>query len=264
MKKIKIILFVFFIVAIFMPFFARSVFADEGEVISVAAASSFSYALREIKEGFEAGGNVRVRLIFGSSGLLARQIQGGAPFDVFISANSGFMGDLAQSGAVRADSMRRFATGALVLAIRNEAGGVEVRGLDGLLDKNIRRVAIANPDHAPYGRAAVEAMKKAGLFEKIRKKLVYGENVRQALQFVESGNVTAGFIALSIAPPSPERAGRRGIRVLSIDQSLYNPIEQTVAVVRSTRHGRSAREFIDYLTGSHGQKVLEKYGFIAP
>jgi len=159
--------------------------------------------------------------------------------------------------------MRRFARGALVLTIRTEAEGAgrEVTGLNGLLEKNIRKVSIANPDHAPYGKAAVEAMKKAGLLKKIRKKLVYGENVRQALQFVESGNASAGFIALSIAPVDE---GAAGLRTLAIDPSLYKPITQTVAVVNTTGHGEAAQKFIDYLTGPAGLKILQKYGFKAP
>ena len=142
-----------------------------------------------------------------------------------------------------------------------EGRGHKISGLDGLLEKNIRKVAIANPEHAPYGKAAVEALKKAGLFRKIKKKLVYGENVRQAMQFVESGNASAGFIALSIAPTDK---GEGGIRVLSVDPALYKPIEQTVAVVKTTGHGEAAQKFIDYLTGPEGMKILQKYGFRAP
>jgi len=230
--------------------------AADKEVITVAAASSFSYALTEIKAGFEANGRSRVRLVFGSSGLLARQIQGGAPFDVFISANSGFMDDLVSSGAVGADSMRSFARGVLVLAAGKEDSD-NIKGLKSLLDKKIRRVAIANPAHAPYGRAAVEVLKKTGLLEKIRKKLVYGENVRQALQFVESGNASAGFIALSIAK-------RPGIKAIAVDPSLYNPIEQSAAVVKTTAHGKAAEDFIGYLTGAEGMRILRKYGFKKP
>jgi len=244
-------------------FAASSAYAASKEVINVAAASSFSYALKEIKGGLGVEGNVDMRIIFGSSGVLTRQIQGGAPFDVFISANIGYMDTLLRSGLVRSASMRRFARGALVLTIRTEAEGPgpEVTGLDGLLEKNIRKVAIANPDHAPYGKAAVEAMKKAGLLKKIRKKLVYGENVRQALQFVESGNASAGFIALSIAPVDE---GAAGLRTFSIDPSLYKPMMQTVAVVNTTGHGEAAQKFIDYLTGPAGLKILQKYGFSAP
>jgi len=254
----------FFILTLLILFFTVSpASAVQREVINVAAASSFSYALKEIEKGFEAEGHVELRIIFGSSGVLTRQIQGGAPFDVFISANIGYMKTLLRSKALRPDSMRRFARGALVLVIRTgaEGRGQKVNGLDGLLEKNIRKVAIANPEHAPYGKAAVEALKKAGLFRKIKKKLVYGENVRQAMQFVDSGNASAGFIALSIAPADK---GAGGIRVLSVDPSLYKPIEQTVALIKTTGHGKAAQEFVDYLTGPAGLKILQKYGFRAP
>jgi len=250
------------VVLILLTFFfdgSRS-YSAQKEVITVASASSFSYAMAEIKDGFEDKRKVSIRLVFGSSGLLSRQIQGGAPFDVFISANSGFMDRLLRSKDVRSESVKSFARGALVLVVRNGAG-YNFTGLSGLLDKRIRRAAIANPAHAPYGRAAVEALKKAGLFEKIRKKLVYGENVRQAMQFVESGNADAGFIAFSIAP---RRTDEKELRVLSIDPSLYNPIEQCAAIVSSTAHGKAAGEFINYLTGPAGMKILKKYGFQRP
>ncbi len=239
---------------LFLP--RTAAYASRGEVITVAAASSFSYALGEIKKGFEERGGARVRLVFGSSGLLARQIERGAPFDVFISANSAFMDGLVRAGAVRAGSVKRFARGVLVLASR-AGDGRAVEGIEGLLDRRIRRVAIANPAHAPYGRAAMEALKGAGILEKIRKKLVYGENVRQALQFIESGNAEAGFMALSIA-------GRRGIRYVPLDPALYRPIEQTAATVKGTSHAGAAGAFVGYLTGPEGREILQRYGFRAP
>ncbi len=223
-------------------------------MITVAAASSFSDALVEIKKGFESGGGAEVRIVFGSSGLLSRQIERGAPFDVFISANSGYMDDLARRGAVRKDSVRAFARGVLVIIYRRGEGRAEIKGPADLLDAGTDRVAIANPEHAPYGRAAVETLKKAGVFGALRKKLVYGENVRQALQFVESGNAGAGFVALSIA-----KRGRLGVTV--VDEALHAPIVQTAAVVSGTRSAEEAERFVEYLTGPAGRSVLERYGF---
>ena len=226
-----------------------------GEVITVAAASSFSFALTEIAAGFSVRGLGKVRLVFGSSGVLARQIERGAPFDVFISANSTFMDELAGSNDVRGDSVRSFARGRVVLAMLTSSG-TDVMNLGSLADGEIKKVAIANPLHAPYGRAAVEAMKSAGVWEKVRKKLVYGENVRQTLQFVESGNVDAGIIALSVAK-------REGLRIVPIDAGLHGVILQSAAVVSATSHPEVAEEFIRYLTGPESQPILEKYGFFA-
>ncbi len=238
---------------VFFPAAPSAKAAGRG-VITVAAASSFSDALLEIKKGFEEGGGAKVRIVFGSSGLLARQIERGAPFDVFISANSGYMDDLARRGAVRKGSVRAFARGVLVIVYHKKRGAAEIKRLVDLLDPGTGRVAIANPEHAPYGRAAVEALKKAGVFEAVRKKLVYGENVRQALQFVESGNAGAGFVALSIAK-------RRRLGVTVVDESLHGPIVQTVAVVGGTRSAEEAERFVEYLTGPAGRSVLERYGF---
>lgn len=227
--------------------------ATEKKTLSVAAASSFSEALLEIGKGFEAGEGVRLRPVFGSSGILSRQIERGAPFDVFISAGSAYMDGLVESGAVQGETVRAFARGVLVMVYR-EDGALRIGRMGDLLDPGIRRVAVANPEHAPYGRAAVEAMKKAGVYGAVRKKLVYGENVRQALQFVESGNAEVGFVALSIAR-------REGMGYVPLSAGLYSPVIQTVAVVSTTRNGADAEKFIEYLTGPAGQRVLERYGF---
>lgn len=256
----KKILSWFFIFLFFVPALAwsrsRPRRAPREEPIIVAAASSFSYALGDVARGFMAKTHKRVRVVYGSSGLIARQIERGAPFDVFISANSGFMEELARARALRPGSLRKFASGVLVIAYK-EGEGRGISDIKGLLDKKIKKVAMANPAHAPYGKAAVEALEKAGLFKKVRKKLVYGENVRQALQFIESGNAGAGFVALSIARG-------KGIKTIPVDPALYSPIIQTAAVMRSTRHVKEASEFINYLTGPEGLKALEKYGFMRP
>ncbi len=254
---IKKIFFPIFILFLFFTFLAeRPVRAASNEVLTLAAASSFSFALKEMVDNFSRSTHSEVRLIFGSSGVLARQIERGAPFDVFISANSAYMDGLAKSGAVRADSVRAFAGGAIVIAL-STASGLEIRDLSGLSGKDVKRIAIANPLHAPYGRAAVEALKSAGIWEGVRKKLVYGENVRQTLQFVESGNVDAAIIALSVAR-------REGIRVVPIEAALHGVIVQKAAVVSGTPHRKAAEKFMRYLTGAEGMLVLEKYGFSGP
>ncbi|MFQ5354687.1 MAG: molybdate ABC transporter substrate-binding protein [Thermodesulfobacteriota bacterium] len=230
--------------------------AAAGDVLTVAAASSFSFALTEIAKDFSRSGQADVRLVFGSSGVLARQIERGAPFDVFVSANSGFMDELVRSNSVEADSVRAFARGRIVIAMLTSSGA-EVASLAALSESSVKKMAIANPLHAPYGRAAVEAVKSAGVWEKVREKLVYGENVRQALQFVESGNVDAGIIALSVAR-------RDGLRVVPIDPSFHGPILQSAAVVAAAKDLKAAEEFIRYLTGPEGRPVLEKYGFFVP
>jgi len=254
---IKKYLRVFFILSFVISLLtATPKLAVADDALTIAAASSFSFALTELAEGFSASTHIPVKLIFGSSGLLARQIERGAPFDVFISANNDFMEDLARRGAVEPASKRSFAEGAIVIALPT-AAGVSVREIRDLSRANVKRVAIANPRHAPYGRAAEEALKNSGLWKEIRKKIVYGENVRQTLQFVESGNVDAAIVALSLSR-------RGGIRVVPVKKSLYGPIRQSVAIVSSSTHGEAAGRFVAYLTGEAAGVVLEKYGFSRP
>lgn len=253
-KKISFVLLT--AVLFFISSLEKPACAGGGEVITVAAASSFSFALKEIAEAFSRGNHTAVKLVFGSSGILARQIERGAPFDVFISANKIFIDDLVRHGSVSGGSVRAFADGAIVLAMLRGYSN-DLRGLEDLTGKDIGRVAIANPLHAPYGRAAVEALKSAGVWEGVRTKLVYGENVRQTLQFVESGNVDAGIIALSVAK-------REGIRIVPLDRALHKPILQSVAVVGTTVHKNAAEKFIRYLTGDAAISILKKYGFTRP
>ncbi len=247
----------FFILALLISLLTEPpLLAAPEDSITVAAASSFSFALTEITEDFSASAHVPVRLVFGSSGLLARQIERGAPFDIFISANSAFMENLAKRGAVERASMSSFARGSIVIALP-VASRVKVSGLTDLSHGDIKRIAIANPRHAPYGRGAEEALKSLGIWEEIRKKIVYGENVRQTMQFVESGNVEAAVVALSVAR-------RKGIKIVPVKEALYGPIRQSVAIVSSSQQKVAAKKFISYLTGEAARGTLEKYGFSRP
>lgn len=225
-----------------------------GRSLTVAAASDLSFAMREIGEEFEKVTGIRVVFSFGSSGKLAQQIEYGAPFNLFFSANRGYVERLERKGFVRAKGL--YAKGRIVLAVNRESE-VHVKGLQDLLRPEIKRIAIANPAHAPYGVAAKEALKSSGLWEKVRGKLVYGENIRQALQFVQTGDAQAGIVALSIADV-PE------VTYTMIDPSLYNPIDQVVAVIKGTEMVGEAEEFVRFVMGPKGRAVMERYGFIIP
>lgn len=224
--------------------------------ITVAAASDLSYALKEIAASFEKETGTKVALSFGSTGMLARQIEEGAPFDVFFSADVKRMEGLKKLGLIIPQTSRVYAQGLIVVAVNNKSG-IKVKTLEGLLSPEIKRISIANPEHAPYGLAAKEALEASGLWERLRDRLVYGENVRQALQFVETGDAQAGIVALSIARV-------KGVTTTDISPELYNPIYQSAAVVKKTSNEKAARRFLDYVAGPRGRAVLNKYGFNTP
>jgi molybdate transport system substrate-binding protein len=227
------------------------------DTLTVAAASSLSFPLKEAAADFEKRSGARLRVSFGSTGTLTSQIRNGAPFDLFLSADTSRVEELEKAGHVVPGSVRVYALGRLVLVVNN-ASGIEATGLKNvLMDPGIKRVAIANPDHAPYGAAAVEALKAASLWEGVRPKLVYGENIRQTLRFVQTGNAQAGIVSLSIADVP-------GVSYLQIDAFLHSPIEQAAGVVAASRAKELAKRFLEYLTGPEGAAIMQKYGFVQP
>ncbi len=229
--------------------------------ITVAAAADLTDALKEIATEFEKKTGNRVRLVFGSSGNLASQIRNGAPFDVFLSADMDYPRSLAKDGLADESTLAPYATGTLAVLVRAGSNiSIESRGLHALLDTSVKRVAIANPAHAPYGRAAESMLKNAKLYDPLKSKLVVGENVAQATQFVLSGNAQAGIVSRSQALV----ASRGGAFRLWIPPSVYPPITQG-AVVLSKSHKRDvASRFQQYLTGPEAARILVQYGFASP
>jgi molybdate transport system substrate-binding protein len=221
----------------------------------VAAAADLVFALRQISPLFERRHQAKVTLTFGSTGQLAQQIQHGAPMDVFFAANAAFVEDLRAKGVVLADSVEQYAQGQIVLAVLKSRSSVTT--LRDLTGNDVRRIAIANPAHAPYGMAAREALMSAGVWNTIQPKLVFGENIRQALQFLQTGNADAAILALSVAHV-PE------VRYARIDPSLYKPIVQTAAVISTSRLPGMAREFIRFVKGPHGRPIMKQFGFLLP
>ncbi|RIK42482.1 MAG: molybdate ABC transporter substrate-binding protein [Chloroflexi bacterium] len=224
--------------------------------LTVAAAADLQFAFVEIGAIFEENTGQKVIFSFGSTGNLATQIEEGAPFDVFAAANVSFVDGLVEKGRIIADSKELYAVGRIVVAGNKEAG-VNPQTLEDLLDPAIEKVAIANPDHAPYGLAAKEALISAGIWDEIQPKLVFGENIRQTLQFIQTGNAEAGIVALSIAEV-PE------ITYTLIDDALHNPLLQAMGVVTGTPHEQAARAFVAYVISDEGQAILAKYGFQSP
>ena len=192
----------------------------------------------------------------GSTGTLAQQIHQGAPADLFFAADESFLDHLTREGLVLADTRGLYAQGRLVLAAAKTAGG-PIENLRDLLRPEVRRIAIANPAHAPYGLAAEQALETVGIWTLVKPKLVYGENVRQALQFVQSGAADAGIVARSVADV-PD------IRWTLVDASLHKPLNQAAAVLKRASNAELAKAFLRFVNGPEGRPVMKRFGFLLP
>ena len=230
-------------------------------LLTIAAASDLQPVLPGLAAAFERQTGHHARLTFGSSGNIYSQLQNGAPFDVFLSADIEYPRRLEAGGLGEPDSVYEYATGVLVLWVRNESNLDLARGIQVLASGGVRRIAIANPEHAPYGRAAVAALRAAKLYDRLAAKLVFGENVSQAAQFVQSGNADVGILPLSLArSPALGRAGR----FATLPASLYAPIEQAAVILRSSRAKDAARAFLAFLKQPQTAKALTGAGFAPP
>jgi molybdate transport system substrate-binding protein len=228
------------------------------QTLSVAAASDLQSALPAIAAQFEKDTGHAVAVTFGSSGNFFTQVQNGAPFDVLLSADIDYPRQLEAGGFSEPGSLYQYAKGRLVLWTRNDSGVDVRRGLSALAEARVRRVAIANPEHAPYGRAAVAALRHEGLYERMQGKLVLGENISQAAQFAQSGSAEAGLIALALAlSPTLKSTGTYA----DIPDSWYPPIEQAACVMSASRQKVLARQFVDYLKKPDSVRTLRAYGF---
>jgi molybdate transport system substrate-binding protein len=229
--------------------------------LKVAAASDLQAVLPAITTEFEKATGHAVALTFGSSGNFFTQIRNGAPFDLFLSADVEYPRHLEQSGQADKGSLYEYASGRIVLWTRNDSKIDLSSGLAVLAGADIRRIAIANPDHAPYGRAAIAALQHQGIYDRVQSKLVRGENVSQAAQFVESGNAEVGVIALSLAlSPALKSAGR----YIDVPESFHPPIEQAAVVLAMSPQKDIAKEFLQFLRRSDTVRILESYGFALP
>ena len=230
--------------------------------LTIAAAADLSSALKDITDNFERGTGVHTRLSFGASGALTQQIENGAPFDIFFSADMDYPRQLIKDGQADASSLSQYAVGKLVLWVPSDSPlDVEQKGLQILLDPSVHKISIANPQHAPYGRAAVEALKHAGLYDRLSEHFVMGENISQAAQFVESGNAQAGFVALAHAV-APSMRGKGKYWVVPAD--YYTPLAQGVVILSHSPHKKEAREFLRYFKTQAVSATLQRYGFTLP
>ena len=223
--------------------------------IKVAAAADLARAFEEVGREFEARRGKKVTLTFGSTGLLAKQIAEGAPFDLFAAANVSFVDDAVKTGRCSGDTKALYARGRIVVWTR--AGAAKVATLAELADARFVKIALANPEHAPYGKAAREALQKAGLWDALRSKLVFGENVQQALQFAQTGNADAAIVALSLAT-----AVDGGFT--PIPETEHAPLDQALVVCGAGPRAAIARDFAAFVGSPEGRAIMNRYGFVLP
>ncbi len=230
-------------------------FAQE---IRIAAASDLSSALPEIVKQFEASSPCRAVVSYGSSGNFFQQLQNAAPFDVFLSADLEYPQNLQVAGLTVSNTLTPYASGKLVLWARHEAKLDLSQGLKVLATSAVHKVAIANPQHAPYGKAAVAALRSAGLYDQLSAKLVLGENVSQAAVFAQSGNAEAGLIPLSLAlSPAMRSAGS----YIELPTSSYPPIHQAAVVLKTSKNQPCATKLVLFLKSDKAQHTLQQFGF---
>lgn len=237
-------------------FFAVTAHAEK---ITVAAAADLKFAMDEIVTDFKKSQpGHEVEVIYGSSGKFHAQIQQGAPFDLYFSADIGYPRELAKQG-LAAGEVKPYAFGRIVLWSNNM--DATRMTLATLADPKITRIAIANPKHAPYGKRAEEALQASGLWDKVQSKLVFGENIAHTAQFVQTGNAQTGIIALSLAL-NPELAKKGGYYL--IPDKLHKPLEQGFIITKRGANSPLAKKFADYMGSKQVRRVMTKYGFVLP
>ena len=234
--------------------------AEAGE-IKVAAAADLTFAFEDVGAQFVKQTGDTLKLSYGSSGNFFAQIQNGAPFDLFFSADIGYPQKLEAAGLAEPGTIYEYTSGKLVIWVPNASKLDLSRGLATLLDPGIRKIAIANPQHAPYGVAAVAAMRHDAIYDKVKDKLVLGENISQTAQFVESGNADVGLLALSLAvAPAMKDKGR----YVEIPAADYPPIIQAAVILKSSHNKDLANQFLKFLKQPETMALMEQYGFSIP
>ena len=229
--------------------------------LRIAAASDLQFALADLAAQYEKQSGAKLAITYGSSGNFFAQIQNGAPFDLFFSADIAYPQKLIEVGFAEPDSRYTYAFGRIVLWVPPDSPLSPAQlQWNTLLDVRIQKIAIANPDHAPYGRAAVAALQKAAVYEQLKSKLVYGENISQAAQFLQSGSAQAGILALSLTLAPAMKSGK----TWEIPRDLYPPLEQAVVLLKSSPNKSAARAFLAFLRSESARTTLTGYGFTLP
>jgi len=226
--------------------------------ITVAAAADLQFAMQDVAARFQKETGKTVKLTYGSSGNFFQQIQNGAPFDVFFSANLDYAKKLDAAGLTEPGSYHPYAKGKIVIWVRNDSKLDLSSGMQALLDPSIKKIAVANPEHAPYGQAAVAAMQNDKIYEKVKDKFVLGENISQTASFVVSGGADVGIVALALAlSPNMKDKGR----YVEVPAGEYPPIEQACVILASSKNKETARQFLAFIKTAAIGDLLRSYGF---
>jgi molybdate transport system substrate-binding protein len=224
--------------------------------VRVAAAADLSRAFDELGRAFETTTGVKLIVEFGSSGLLARQIEHGAPYALFAAANTSYVHDVAAAGRCDASSLADYARGRLV--VWTPSGMRAPVRIEDLADTRFRRIAIANPAHAPYGLAAKQALERAGIWAQVEPRLVLGENIRATLSYAQTGAADAAVVAMSLAETST------GGNALLVDPSLHDPLDQGLIVCGQGEEAARARQLAAFIQSPGGREIMARYGFAPP
>lgn len=248
------------LVLVLLGLFLTGTYA-RAQAVKVAAAADLKFAMAELAGQFEKQSGAKLDVTYGSSGNFLTQIQNGAPFDLFFSADSEYPKKLEAAGLAEPGTLREYAVGHIVIWTPSDSGVNAAKdGWKCLLDQRVKKIAMANPEHAPYGRAALAAMKNAGIYEQMKDKLVYGENISQAAEFVQSGSAQVGIVALSLAVSPAMKNGNRW----EILPDSYPAIKQAVVLLKSSKNKDAARRFLGFVSGSQGREILQRFGFTVP
>ena len=232
--------------------------APVARTMKVAAAADLAIAFKDAGDAFEKKSGTHVTFTFGSTGNLAKQIEDGAPYDLFASANAAFADEVVREGVCDGSTKAPYARGRIVVWTKSDAKIAPPATLADLADARFAKIAIANPEHAPYGTAAEQALESAGVWAAVKPKLVYGENVQQTLEFAQSGNVDAAIIAMSLATVA------QGGQTLTIDEAAHKPIDQVLVVCGRGGNADGAKAFTAFLSAPEGRAIMQRYGFTLP
>ena len=225
--------------------------------IRIAAASDLTQAFKDLAPKFQAKAGIEAVFDFGSTGLLARQIKEGAPMDVFAAANVSFVDEVIKAGKCDGATKALYARGRIVVWVK-DGGVAPPTKIEDLADPRFKAIAIANPEHAPYGKAAKEALEKTGTWAQVESRIKLGENVSQTMKFAETGNVDAAIVALSLSIVS------KGGTALAVPPELHNPIDQAIVVCGKDARAAAAKQFVDFIGSPEGRAIMMRYGFILP
>ncbi len=251
-RRVLVLFFVFF------PVLASSLRA---QTLRIAAASDLQFVFPDLAAQFEKESDVKLAISYGSSGSLFAQIQNGAPFDLFFSADATYPQKLVAAGSAEPGSYNIYAFGYLVIWLPPDSPfDLAAEGYRALLDPRLRKIAIADPEHAPYGQAAIAALHDAGIFDQVKGKLVFGENVSHAAQFVQSGAAQAGIISRSLALSPALKSGKR----YELTGGRFTPLAQAAVVLRASANKKAANAFLAFLKTPSARTIFDRYGYLTP